>query len=244
MKILLDAEQYCYLIPLDMPMIRIGNKETDGGYVLPQMLVNSVDGLLSFGIGDDWTFDNHFKQLRPDCDIHAYDSTVDFAQFTTEQQKSFNDTYQNNVKHYKENIGKQFIRSEFTEFSTAFDRLNKNNIFVKMDIEGGEYTLTKDILDHKKNIAGLVIEYHGAASTSKHCFLEELPIIAEHYAVVHIHANNSGPVVDGFPDYLELTFLRKDLAGNTSIKLDTYIEDVDKPCSLFVDDYKIKFTHD
>lgn len=225
-------------------MIRIGNPETDGGYVIPQMIADSVDGLLSFGIGDDWAFDSHFKQLRPDCEIHAYDSTVEFDLFTQEQLESYNNTYQGLVKHYKENIGKQFIRSEFTEFSTAFERLNKNNIFVKMDIEGGEYTLTKDILDHKDSIAGLVIEYHGAASTSRHCFLEELPVLTEHYDVVHIHANNSGPVINNFPDYLELTFVRKNLVNIDTTRLDTYIEGVDKPCSLFLDDYKIKFNHD
>ena len=241
MEIILNTNQYPYLVPLDMPMIRIGNNETDGGYVLPQSIIDSVDGLLSFGIGDDWSFDSHFKQLRPDCKIHAYDSTVEFDQINNEQLESYNNTYQGLVTHYKENIGKQFIRSEFTEFSTAFERLNKKNIFVKMDIEGGEYTLTKDLLDHKDYIAGLVVEYHGAASTSRHCFLEELPVLTEHYAVVHIHANNSGPVIDGFPDYLELTFIRKDLVDNASTKSDTYIEGVDKPCSLFLDDYKIKF---
>ena len=242
--IILNQKDYPYLVPLDLPMIRIGNTETDGGYVIPQLLLDSVDGVLSFGIGDDWTFDNHFKQLRSDCEIHAYDSTVEFDLFTQEQLESYNNTYQGSAKHYKENIGKKFIRSEFTEFSTAFERLNKTNVFVKMDIEGGEYTLTKDILDHKDSIAGLVIEYHGAASTSRHCFLEELPIITEHYSVVHIHANNSGPVVNGFPDYLELTFIRKDLTDNASVKYNTYIVGVDKPCSLFLDDYEIEFHND
>jgi len=125
MHITLNTQQYPYLVPLDLPMIRIGNTETDGGYVIPRQVLDCVDGVLSFGVGDDWTFDSHFKQLRSDCEIHAYDSTVEFDLFTQEQLESYNNTYQGLVKHYKENIGKKFIRSEFTEFSTAFERLNK-----------------------------------------------------------------------------------------------------------------------
>jgi len=244
MKIIVNSELYPYLIPANIPLVRVGNMQTDGGYVIPQSLLNSVNGVLSFGVGDDWTFDSDFKNLRPDCTIHAYDSTVEFEQLSEKQMLSYNNTYQGIVKHYHENIGKQFIRPEFTEFSTAIERLNKQNIFVKMDIEGGEYTLTKDILDHKDIIAGLVIEYHGAASTSKHCFIEDLPTLTEHYKVVHIHANNSGPVIDGFPDYLELSFMRKDLVNSSELRHVTYIPGLDRPCSTFVDDYQIIFSDD
>lgn len=232
------------MIPTVEPMIRIGNNVTDGGYVIPQCAVDSVDGVLSLGLGDDWSFDDHFHQLRPDCTIHSYDSTIEVGEFDQNLLNQYRKTFQNNVRHFPENVGKQFIRSEFTELTTAIDRLDKDNIFLKMDIEGGEYTLTKDICDNQSRIAGMVIEYHGAASTSKHCFLEELPLLTEYYQVVHIHANNSGPVINGFPDYLELTFLRKDLCTNDQQRLVTYINDLDRPCSTFVDDYQILFSDD
>jgi len=88
----------------------------------------------------------------------------------------------------------------------------------------------------------MVVEYHGAATTSGHCFLEELPILTQHYRCVHIHANNSGPVVAGFPDYLELTFLRRDLCTTPQQRLDTYIEALDRPCSTYREDYRIVFS--
>jgi hypothetical protein len=192
--------------------------------------VKTADAVLSLGIGEDWSFDQHWHHLSPGAIIHSYDATIK--------------NYRPNppIYHYYENVGKQFIRSEFTEFATAMDRLPGKNVFVKMDIEGGEYTLTKDMLANQHCIMGMVVEYHGAASTSIQCFLEELPVLTQHYQCVHIHANNSGPVVAGFPDYLELTFLRRDLCTTTAQRFDTYIEALDRPCSTYREDYRIVFS--
>jgi hypothetical protein len=230
MIIKLNSQQYSYLVPADVALVRIGNDITDGGYVVPKLAVDSADAVLSLGIGDDSSFDQHWHQINPNAVIHSYDATIN--------------NYQPDppVHHYYENVGKQFIRSEFTEFATAMDRIPGNNVFVKMDIEGGEYTLTRDILTHQHRIVGMVIEYHGAASTSQHCFLEELPVLTQHYQCVHIHANNSGPVVDEFPDYLELTFLRRDLCTTTKQRPDTYMEELDRPCSTYREDYRIVFS--
>jgi hypothetical protein len=230
MNIVLNPTQFPYLIPVAVELIRIGNPDTDGGYVVPQLAVDTADAVLSLGIGDDWSFDQHWNRLNPNARIHSYDATID------------NYNPEPPVCHYYENVGKQFICSEFTEFTTALERISGNNIFVKMDIEGGEYTLTRDILHHRDRIIGLVIEYHGAASTSQHCFIEELPVLTQHYQCVHIHANNSGPVIDGFPDYLELTFLRQDLCVTTQQRFDTYIEALDRPCSTYREDYRIVFS--
>jgi len=230
MNITLNPTQFPYLIPIDVKLVRIGNPETDGGYVVPQLAVDTADAVLSLGIGEDWLFDQHWHQLKPNVEIHSYDATI--ANYNPELP----------VRHYYENVGKQFIRNEFTEFATAIDRLPGTNVFVKMDIEGGEYTLTRDILQHRDRIMGMVIEYHGAASTSRHCFLEELPALTQYYQCVHIHANNSGPVIEGFPDYLELTFLRQNLCTTTVQRTDTYMESLDRPCSTYQEDYRIVFS--
>jgi hypothetical protein len=230
MTITLSCQEYSYLIPVAVELVRIGNPDTDGGYVVPQLAVDTADAVLSLGIGEDWSFDQHWHQLKPGVEIHSYDATI--ANYNPELP----------VHHYYENVGKQFIRSEFTEFTTAMNRLPGKNVFVKMDIEGGEYTLTKDILANHHRIMGLVVEYHGAGSTSQHCFLEELPVLTQRYQCVHIHANNSGPVVDGFPDYLELTFLRRDLCTTTAQRFDTYMDQLDRPCSTYREDYRVMFS--
>jgi hypothetical protein len=216
-------------VPVDIDLVRVGNPDTDGGYVVPQLAVAMADSVLSMGIGDDWSFDQHWHQLRHDVAIHSYDATIENYHPVPP------------VYHHYENIGKQFICSEFTELATALDRIAGKNIFVKMDIEGGEYTLTQDICDNRSRIMGLVIEYHGAASTSKHCFLEEAPALSQFYQCVHIHANNSGPIIEGFPDYLELTFLRKDLCTDVLQRTNTYIDKLDRPCSTYHEDYRVEF---
>jgi hypothetical protein len=230
MNIILNPHQYPYLLPADVELLRIGNPDTDGGYVIPKLALEIADAVLSLGIGEDWSFDQHWNQLSPSAVIHSYDATI-------ENYKPDPPVY-----HHYENIGKQFIRSEFTELATALERIPGNNIFVKMDIEGGEYTLTRDICNNRLRIMGLVIEYHGAASTSQHCFIEEVPVLCEHYQCVHIHANNSGPVINEFPDYLELTFLRRDLCTTTAQRTDTYIDDLDRPCSTYCEDYRVIFS--
>ncbi len=230
MIIKLNSKQYSYLVPAAVDLVRVGNPDTDGGYVVPKLTVHLADAVLSLGIGDDASFDQHWHQLQPNAVIHSYDATID------------NYTPEPSIQHYYENIGRQFIRSEFTEFATAMNRIPGNNVFVKMDIEGGEYTLTSDILNHRQRITGLVIEYHGAASTSQHCFLQEVPALSEFYQCVHIHANNSGPVIAGFPDYLELTFLRRDLCTGAQQRLDTYMDHLDRPCSTYLEDYRIVFS--
>jgi hypothetical protein len=243
MNILLDSKEFPYLVPTDVELVRVGNSETDGGYVIPKSIVDSVDGVLSLGIGNDWSFDQEFYSTRTDCTIHAYDD-LDFDELNDQEINSYKSFFHGNknVRHFSENIGRKGIRAEFTELDTAVDRLGKNNIFIKMDIEGGEYTLTETICNLRSKIAGMVIEYHGAAGSSKHCFLEELPELTKYYQVVHVHANNSGPVIDGFPDCLEISFLRKDLCLGNKTRSDVYIDHLDRPCTTFCDDYKIFFT--
>ena len=43
-------------------LIRVGRKN-DGGYVLPGILINETDGLLSFGYGYDSSFEEEYINL-------------------------------------------------------------------------------------------------------------------------------------------------------------------------------------
>ena len=54
------------LLPIEIDdLVRIG-RDNDGGYVLPQRIFNYCDGLLSYGINKDWSFEKEFfkKNLR------------------------------------------------------------------------------------------------------------------------------------------------------------------------------------
>lgn len=56
-------------------LIRIG-KHNDGGYAVPRSLIERADVLLSFGISDDWSFEEDFRKTNRNVVIEAYDRTT------------------------------------------------------------------------------------------------------------------------------------------------------------------------
>jgi hypothetical protein len=65
----------CHPIALN-DLVRIGNKN-DGGYILAKRQIEKTDMVLSFGIRDDWTFEEGFLK-RKDVKIYSFDySTKD-----------------------------------------------------------------------------------------------------------------------------------------------------------------------
>jgi hypothetical protein len=70
-----------WLAPLEVEgLIRVGGDE-DGGYVVPQRMIEDTDALISMGIGFSWEFERHFRALRPAVRIQAYDHTVSDGSF-------------------------------------------------------------------------------------------------------------------------------------------------------------------
>jgi hypothetical protein len=65
----------CHPIELN-DLVRIGN-EYDGGYILSERQIERTDTILSFGVRDDWTFEEDFAK-RKNVKIYSYDySTKD-----------------------------------------------------------------------------------------------------------------------------------------------------------------------
>jgi hypothetical protein len=118
-----------------------------------------------------------------------------------------------------------------------------------MDIEGGEYPwllfLTCEQLNNFKQI---VIEFHGITDnnwgtcyTSKIKCLEKLS--QTHY-VVHAHGNNYGPVINGIPDVIELTYVNKNYFNGNVPDLNTVsllISGIDFPNNLGSADINLSF---
>lgn len=64
------------LRPIEFPgLIRVG-RHVDGGYVVPQSVVDSINVLVSFGVNDDWSFEEGIKELNPKAKIETYDNSV------------------------------------------------------------------------------------------------------------------------------------------------------------------------
>ena len=58
-------------------LIRLG-RPNDGGYVIPKKIFSFCDGLLSYGINKDWSFEKDFWKKNPNAIIHCYDHSVSF----------------------------------------------------------------------------------------------------------------------------------------------------------------------
>jgi hypothetical protein len=99
-----------------------------------------------------------------------------------------------------------------------------DHLFLKMDIEGGEYRVLSQILKHQSRFVGFAAEFHNCDIHIKEIerFVSELRM-----TVVHVHANNFRPVRCGrtVPEALEITFSRQTASGPATLP-----STLDMPC--------------
>ena len=55
-------------------LIRLG-KPNDGGYCIPEKSLDEVNILFSFGLDEDWSFEEHFKK-KVEAKIICFDNSV------------------------------------------------------------------------------------------------------------------------------------------------------------------------
>ena len=229
--------------------IRFGDK-VDGGYVLCEFNSNKeplvYDCLISGGISsnDDFSVDFIDKYKIEKCDCYGIDGSIDNLPLNLLDKMEF-------VKKY---IGS----TEDLKNTTLIDIIEKyNDIFVKMDIEGGEWPWLS-VMKHENlaKISQLVIELHGITNTSWHgmttnsfnssCsdkskYLEKLS--NTHY-LVHAHGNNADRVnQNGIPNVIELTYLNKKHFAKTPLLNDVPlpIQSMDFPNEKLYPDINLNF---
>lgn len=244
-------------------LIRVG-QTNDGGYVIPECLIKETDVLVSLGVSDDWSFDEHFKKLNPIIQIHAYDHTIsrivfvkrlvfsigklcvgksslDHTRARLRLLKSYGTFFTGAVRHYQERVHNRHDLSYDVTLDKIFSRTNSDRVFLKIDIEGSEYAIIDDILRMSGRIVGMVIEFHDTDPLRK-VFAASVKRLQERFEVVHLHANNwSGIAQDGLPDVLELTFIPKTRCQNHKKRTSLPIRQVDAPNNPTVADYKMTF---
>ena len=77
-----------FLRPLyETELIRIGN-DNDGGYLIPKQSLNQTKLLYSFGLSDDWSFEEEFYN-KTGAKIICYDPTVNWKFFLKFLLKDF-----------------------------------------------------------------------------------------------------------------------------------------------------------
>lgn len=122
-------------------IVRLG-KDNDGGYLVNRADVEKSTKLISFGIGDDWSFEDDFTKIK-DCPVIGYDGSVtDDIQFFTGKNKLV-----------KQNVGPDCLLSDILE-------PDDTNVYLKCDIEGAEYDILIDIIKNSHRLSGITMEFH------------------------------------------------------------------------------------
>lgn len=205
-------------------LVRKG-RDHDGGYVIPKSVFSDCDGLLSFGINKDWSFEQNYLAENPKAIIHCYDHTLNLKSLIVFTIKSFFLTiihcllldkkrcknafyglgvlpsyfkfFKKDIVHFKHRIWDSNIDDSKTieDALTQISNANAKNIFIKMDIEKAEYQVFNSIIKTDKMVAGMVVEFHQIDVYSKE-FNSIIDKALEKYHIVHIHGNNYGKLID------------------------------------------------
>ena len=237
-----------YLIPVNEELVRLGC-DTDGGYLIPKTALDNANALLSFGLGENWTFDEDWHRLHPDDPVHLYDGEKIKATLPEPNNvwnrpepvdlvSAYDAFFQDNRRHWVENIGNDKRQCDLV---TAINRLGADRqIFLKSDIEGGEYPILGDILKYRQYIVGIAAEFHGV-NTNRKLFEMAIESLRHYYTIVHVHANITLPIgKEGLTEAIEISWLRNDLVISDQRRYNLYHE-LDRPNYLGYPDYEYWF---
>ena len=237
-------------------LVRLG-KNNDGGYLVCKNSITETDCLISFGINDDFSFEEDFKNKK-NIPIFAYDPTTTNIFFLKKiliniLKIKFKNLLEviyifikfkiffNNKNNFflKNKIGKGGSAG-FIYISVKEAIKNANNaasIFFKIDIEGSEYRILDDIIEYRDRISGIAIEFHDVD-----CHLDKIVKFIKNINLnlVHIHANNYSEYNDdNIPTVLELSFSKSPKILNKNLLLPHPLDQKNNPNAA---DLEILFT--
>jgi hypothetical protein len=175
---------------------------TDGGYVTAD-LGNVYDCYISAGISNEESFSRDFinKYNMNEYNSFGFDGTIHNYPYNYTKNISF---IQKNINSFDDdnNTNLSFLMSKY------------ENIFLKMDIEGGEYPWLLNINEeYLKKFKQIVIEFHGITNDGWNCSYDDkvkcLEKLSNTHYIVHAHGNNNSHVINNIPDVIELTYVNK-----------------------------------
>ncbi len=182
--------------------VRVGG-DGDGGYVMAAPLSRTKIAY-SFGIGKDVSWDMDIAKRG--YEVYMYDHTIEKL---PENHKKF---------HWRK---KGITGEEETKELKRLDTFIKANghagqagMLLKIDVEGFEWEVLKRIdPDTLNKFDQIVIELHGTHSHDRKPMMDALGNLTKHFAVIHLHAQNGGPVSYCgnlvTPDTIETTLVNK-----------------------------------
>jgi Methyltransferase FkbM domain len=185
--------------------VRLG-RNFDGGYILIDDFVD-VGAALSLGINDDASWDLDIAQRN--IPVHQFDHTIDRGP----------------IDHPLITFHKVAAASVDAPGALSLDSIVKRHlagcdrrVILKIDIEGHEWEVFKAAsLATLDRFAQIVCEFHLLQHIGEPGYTEMFRLVLDklrhHFEVVHVHGNNSWPLVNvsnvALPALLEVTFANR-----------------------------------
>jgi hypothetical protein len=176
--------------------LRLG-RDYDGGYIIAQLPDVEYSLLLAGGISDDISFEEDFVNTYKNTACFAFDGTIDNLPGANKK-----------IRFVKKNIG----YDNNDELTNLHHIINDNdNIFVKMDIEGGEIDWIKSLGDYQMNkFEQIVMEFHSPFSDNE---IDVFDKINKSHYLIHFHGNNCCGLRNhrgvNIPNVFECTYVHK-----------------------------------
>ena len=208
----------------------------DGGYVFGEVNTE-YDCYISAGVSNEESFSRDFinKYNMKKENNFAFDGTiVDYPY-----------NYTSEITFIKKNINSY----DDVHNTNLFFLIEKyNNIFLKMDIEGGEYPWLLSINEEQLNkFKQITIEFHGINDDTWGCSYDNkikcFEKLANTHYLIHVHGNNYAGVTNNIPDVIELTYVNKNYFDSIPNVNTTALPilNLDFPNSNYVKDYNLNF---
>lgn len=213
----------------DVDLVRVG-PVGDGGYVVARDVVPAITWVVGLGMADDWRFEAELAATAASpvtvCDPGA--GPRFWARRRVGQLKRritgapVDPLRDNPVATYRKDReffgpGRENLRVRIGDGRTGtvalaevLNRHPDRDVFLKIDVEGGEWQTLDTLLAQQHRIVGAAIGFHDVD--------EHLDLLlgfvqrAESWSIVNVAANNAGGVAhDGTPRLVEMSFARTDL---------------------------------
>lgn len=197
----------------DSRKIRLGG-DSDGGYVIPRMLLDHCSALISIGMRDDSRFEEDWFE-RTGKSVDMYDGQWPCARICDR----WPDDVGASIRHTRQNAGNGEGMARLRDIVAGRD-----GALLKIDAEGAEYGLLSDCdLAH---LNGLVLEFHdlhhGAMRAALAAILDRL---SADFRLAHLHGNDCGPTITmptevagehvAFPSVLETVWVHRRILPET-----------------------------
>lgn len=235
---LIVPKRLSWLAPVECELVRLG-RDGDGGYVLAAESLKRSKALVSLGISSEWSFDTDFLAAKRGVEYIACDRGTgfivnvvsgvrsifkpsDWENVTRSVRVAFRFLklippvpFRNRRRFYRKWVRTAVVdRKRDVLFWTLFDSLhNRRDVFLKMDIDGGEYEIIPEIAriesENPGTFAGIVMELHDVLAREDELTSLMKQLLA-HFEMVHVHVNNCIPTRGDFPDFIEVALAPKD----------------------------------